>query len=400
MNKKDIIISENEDPDIEKLCLEKYLVPYDFDEKAARRLRYVEKIAGNVLYLVIHTTTECNFRCQYCALDFEKKSMSIEMQEAVVSYVRKNIHRYSSVNVGWFGGEPSLQMDVIENISSKIIDICKRAHKPYSASITTNGYLLTPKNIDKLLKLKVLGYTVTLDGLQEIHDSVRFLKGGEPTFERIVHNLEYLRDNYKSKTINVTIRSNLTQRILEHLEEYYKFFNDRFGNDSRFSLFVRPVGNWGGDRVKKISKELIKYETMAQVYNGLAGCNDKITFDGNFEDLQPGGLTCTATYINKFTIGVDGLVGKCDTAPNSTTSIGMLDLNGEMILDESIQAKWVTSCLNESEACDDCIRSGLCFRGCCIKAKVVNGIRTCGFTYDELNELLKLYDKSYSIEMI
>ncbi|MEG2291723.1 MAG: radical SAM protein, partial [Romboutsia sp.] len=395
-----IINQEDEDSDIKKLYDTNYLIPYDFDEKAVRKLKYIEKVAGNVLYLVIHTTTDCNFRCQYCALDFEKKHMSLDTQEAVISFVRKNIHKYSSVNIGWFGGEPLLQMDVIENISSRVIEICKKAHKSYAATITTNGYLLTSKNIDKLISLKVLSYTVTLDGLKDIHDSMRVLKGGEATFEKLIHNLEYIRDNYKSRTIHITLRSNLTESILKRLDEYYEFFNSKFGDDSRFSLFVRPVGNWGGESVKKLSKTLIPYETMAEVYHGLAGYIDKITFDGNFDDMQPGGSTCTATYLNKFTIGVDGLVGKCDTAPNVSEAIGLLKGNGEMVLDQSKHAQWVTSCFDDNIQCEECTRSAICFRGCCIKAKIKDGVSACGFSYNELDALLHLYDQSYLVEII
>ena len=75
-------MEEQEDPDFQKLVEYGYLIPPDRDEKALREMKYMERIMDPTLYLVVHTTGACNFRCQYCAADFDKKAMPREIQDS------------------------------------------------------------------------------------------------------------------------------------------------------------------------------------------------------------------------------------------------------------------------------------------------------------------------------
>lgn len=127
------------------------------------------------------------------------------------------------MEICWFGGEPLLAMDVIENISKEVINICKKLKKLYNASITTNGFLLTPKNIEILLKNRVTNFTVTLDGLSECHDTLRVLKSGNPTHSVILKNLLYIKNNILKSNLRIFVRTNITKTIGESLEKYYNF---------------------------------------------------------------------------------------------------------------------------------------------------------------------------------
>ncbi len=49
----------------------------------------------------------------------------------------------------------------------------------FSSSVTTNGYLLTRDIVDMLVANGISHANVTLDGLQEVHDSRRKLLGGQ-----------------------------------------------------------------------------------------------------------------------------------------------------------------------------------------------------------------------------
>lgn len=115
-------ISDDNDFDI--------LVEYGYlidSRKNVRNALYAQYMFDEVLNLVIHTTKQCNFRCQYCYLDFKSEPMLVDIQESVISFINKNLHKYNCVKISWFGGEPLLQMDVIKNISEKVMNLCKRA---------------------------------------------------------------------------------------------------------------------------------------------------------------------------------------------------------------------------------------------------------------------------------
>ena len=184
------VVTDNGDALVEKLIKDRYLVPVGYDEKSDREMLAYEYVMDNQLNLVVHTTDACNFRCKYCALDFKTHIIDEEVQEGIVNYVRKNVQRFRGVNIEWFGGEPLLGIEAIVNTSRKLIDICRKAHVPYSASITTNGYLLTEENVKKLLEARVHCFAVTIDGLKTTHDDQRVYLDGGPTWDVIIKNLE------------------------------------------------------------------------------------------------------------------------------------------------------------------------------------------------------------------
>ena len=126
--------------------------------------------------------------------------------------------------------------------------------------MTTNGYLLTPEVFERLLKLKVYNYQITIDGVQENHDKYRTLKNGAPTFEKIIDNLQNISKNIKSNAFKIAIRANITKESFEHIDEFMDLMYKEFHHDKRFTVFFRPVGDWGGERVKLIKSNLLEKE--------------------------------------------------------------------------------------------------------------------------------------------
>ena len=49
------------------------------------------------------------------------QKMSEAVQNSIIKFVQKNIRYYTELNVGWFGGEPLEALDVVENLSKRLI---------------------------------------------------------------------------------------------------------------------------------------------------------------------------------------------------------------------------------------------------------------------------------------
>ena len=394
-----------DDYDLKHLADLGYFVDYELNEKHLREVLLNKLKADNTLRLVIHTSKSCNFRCKYCYLYFDNQgesnlNISKDTQDGIINFVRKNINNYKAVHIDWFGGEPLLDIKAIEYISEKIISICTKAKKPYEAVITTNGYLLSEKNINILLKNKVKHIAITIDGLKEQHDSLRTLKNGNGTFDKIIENLKYIRDNVKTRTLSISLRSNLTIEALDHIEEYYRFYNNLFGDDKRFCLFIRPVKDMGGEKIDQIDNILFENNTMdfGVVFDRLGKIVDKMKFDANFVDISVGGMRCYSNNFNRFTIGVNGLVSKCDESIDEI-GVGHLTPNGEMIIDNSKHVEWLypARC---SEKCDDCFYSCCCFMDPCPKARITRGAESCPAAVREIDSLLKFCAKSYEVKSL
>lgn len=393
------------DSDFIKLSNMGYFVESTIDEKQRRDTILSELRDDSTLRLVIHTSKACNFRCKYCYLHFnddtlDDDNINPDIQEGIVNFVRDNIQNFSSVHVDWFGGEPLLAINAIQSVSEKLIDICRKARKPYEAVITTNGYLLTPQNIDILIKAKIRHFAITIDGVKEQHDSLRVLKNGCGTFDKIISNLVYIRDNVKTRTISISLRSNVTLESIGLLDNYYNYYNQIFGHDSRFYLFVRPVKDLGGDSVNKISSLLFQKNNIdfSIVLDKLSGIVDKIKFDANFMDLNVGGIRCFANNKNRYTVGVDGMVSKCDESIPEV-GVGKLDKFGRMQMDTSKLNEWMKTS-RVGKKCDECFYSCCCFMDPCPKSRVNSGQESCPSTYREIDSLILLYVKSYTTEVL
>ena len=130
---------------IEKL--KKLGMVVDFDEqeylKSFTILSYA--LRDSIVHLTIATTLACNFNCPYC---FEKhcndnNKMSIETQNKLIEFIKNLLIKSEKkqLKIVWFGGEPLLAIDIIENISKQIIPFCDENNIIYNSDIITNGYL-------------------------------------------------------------------------------------------------------------------------------------------------------------------------------------------------------------------------------------------------------------------
>ena len=213
------------------------------------------------LGLSISLTEKCNFSCVYCYESGSLPRMDESIQQAIVDFVRHNIHRYTGLFVNWFGGEPLLEIDTIEKLSKEFQKICSFNKRTYSASITTNGYNLTLDTFHKLLKCNVLDYQVTIDGIKDIHDKQRYLKGGKPTFDKIVNNLKNIKA-LRQKNFRIVLRSNLTQEIFDVIDDYFDFVSELCSDDTRFNLSMCYASVWS-DTIQENIKDKFIYVSLS-----------------------------------------------------------------------------------------------------------------------------------------
>lgn len=379
-----------------------YFVSDDTDEKSLRAQKLMDIVEENVLRLIILPTEKCNFRCKYCYETFEKGKMSAETQESLINYVRTNIHRFSSMEVNWFGGEPLEALDVVEHLSNAFIDICRITKRNYSASITTNAYNLTFDVFKKLCKLHVYRYQITIDGIQSVHDTQRVLINGKGTFNRIVSNLLSIKSETKSAVPRITIRTNFTKPLIQHLDEYLEFLYSKFSDDSRFIFSFQKAGDWGGDRVKEISNDLMDNNFYREILKKVVEKDIKLDMAAHGALLNGSTCVCYANKRHSFVIGSDGLIYKCSGdfkfKPNT---IGYLH-DGKMIIDDNIHVKWIFSISRDFHGCDDCFFSGACLFSSC-PSSFIKGEKDqsdiCLFEKDFIGYFLEMFRDKYLMKI-
>ena len=194
---------------VEDLKKGSFLIEDNVDELALLRYQlYKSRFDSTNFGITIALTSDCNFRCIYC---YEKDSltpckMSEETEGNIVNLLKHQIGKIKHFSVTWYGGEPLLGLDSLQRLSKEFIKICDENQIAYSAGIVTNGYLLTLETYNILKECRVTGMQITIDGDEETHNQRRPLAGGQPTYQKIMSNLEALP--YPSE-MNISIRINV-----------------------------------------------------------------------------------------------------------------------------------------------------------------------------------------------
>lgn len=381
--------------EIEALLARGFVIHEHTDENIVKKYRIMEQVMDSSLHLILLPTEQCNFRCKYCYETFKKGKMSQDIQDSIIKYIRKNIHKHTGLYVSWFGGEPLEGLDVIENLSKTFINICKVAKKTYSASMTTNGYALSIETYHKLYELGVYHYQITIDGLKDEHDRQRILVNGDGTFSRIITNLVDIKNKSKHFNTSFIIRTNFTKRIYDHIEDFLKFYIETFNDDGRFNFYAHMASDWGGDRVSDFNHEMLCEHQYSNIIKSIIKYGIKINHDSHFFHLDYKGCVCYASRKNSIVIGSDGILYKCTgDFEYEKNMVGVLTQNGELQYNEN-HILWLGG-LNECDSkCDNCFYSACCLSNNCPAIRVRNlSNDTCSFEKENLGLFLELFNKN------
>lgn len=145
----------------------------------------------NLLTAWVHVTDRCNLRCEYCYLPHHPEDMEVEtgmkVMQSLVTSAKDN--RYKKMKVKFAGGEPLLKFERIiawHSFARKLADAEKII---LDSVILSNGTLLT-SNMAHKIKQENLRLMISLDGLQNAHDSHRKFLNGKGSFEQTIRGIE------------------------------------------------------------------------------------------------------------------------------------------------------------------------------------------------------------------
>lgn len=357
------------------------VIPDDTDE--FNRMLVINKMLSyntNSLTLTIAPTSACNFKCPYCyEKGIDHKTMTTDIQDQLVNFLKTNYSNLEHLSICWYGGEPLLCLDIIEELTQKIKTTFGKKLE-YSASIVSNGYHLTRENVQKLRSLDVNFVQVTIDGSQKDHDQRRILHDNSPTFNHILTNVQNTCD-----LINVSIRMNMDKDNIDDAYEILDYF-EKFNLKNKVGFYLAKVDNINGScndcsclNLNDFSKKEIQFYKKA-IEKGFK-CN-RIPL-GAFQG-------CGATGNNSFVISPEGDFYKCwDEIGRKSANVGNIydgiQMNSNLI-------KWLSYNPIHDEECKNCKFLPVCFGGCANVA-LEKGKKNCStikYNVDETLELLTL----------
>ena len=204
-----------------KPFLEKGYIMDSDEESRLYKTRYLdfkeqqEKSETQIFYVPSY---QCNFACTYCYQE-SYENPTREQQRAVMDsffdYLDKNFAA-KPFYLTLFGGEPLLpDKTTRENISYFLDEADKRN---IALAIVTNGYSLDIY-LERLKKSNIREIQITLDGVGEVHDIRRPLRGGKGTFEKVSRNISKCLES----GISVNLRAVIDKQNIHGLVDLSRY---------------------------------------------------------------------------------------------------------------------------------------------------------------------------------
>lgn len=286
------------------------------------------------LHLIVMPTEKCNFRCVYCYEDFSIGRMKRSVVEGVKALIRHRAPSLSSLEIDWFGGEPTLARDIVADVMTDAQEVTRLYGVSLIGRMTTNGFLLTAEEYRGFHDCGVGDYQITLDGPPEHHDTTRLRINGQGSFDTIWNNLLAIKEVRARGEI--LIRIHFTSQNAATIPEFTKRIKGAFGDDPRFRFMLHPIEKLGGPN--DISDLVI--EAPVRSWDQFAGLSSE--HEDHMHKTHQDSYVCYAAKANSYVIRADGRIGKCTVALKSErNTIGRLLEDGTLEIDAKKLAPWL-----------------------------------------------------------
>ena len=184
-----------------------------------RQKGWQEGMAKNITFIV---TKDCQLACKYCYLVGKntKEQMSWDVAKHAIDYILDNeyddVFSYESVVWDFIGGEPFLEIDLIDKICDYIkTELYRRNHhwfNSYRLSFSTNGINYNSPKVQNFISKNIdhLSVGFSVDGNRQKHDLNRIWKGDGPvrgSYDDVVRNVPLWLSQFPNASTKVTISS-------------------------------------------------------------------------------------------------------------------------------------------------------------------------------------------------
>jgi uncharacterized protein len=127
---------------------------------------------SGIMKVTLAITQRCNLACDYCYIAKKNSTMSKETATKIIDFVFQNAQPNEKIEIGFFGGEPLLEIGLIREIMELI-----HSHDLYDRnrmiiSVTTNGTIYS-EEISRFLADNNIILNISCDGPQIVHDAFR-----------------------------------------------------------------------------------------------------------------------------------------------------------------------------------------------------------------------------------
>lgn len=228
---------------------------------------YTHQIYGNVSAATLHISHDCNLACTYCYADtgsFGKPRglMRAEVVTKAIDYVFAHAPKEGEISIGFFGGEPLMNIDGIRKAVAHAKARAAAAGLGVSFSMTSNATLLTD-DIMQMLRDEKFSLIFSLDGPPGVHDQMRKARGGRGTHARVLQRIQAYRERYGG---SFTVRGTFTAAT-PRFSEQVVYLNEQGFTDISVEPAQLDASNPAAiTTAKQIDEIKEEYERLADIF--------------------------------------------------------------------------------------------------------------------------------------
>ncbi len=163
--------------------------------------------------VVWNTTRKCNLKCVHCYAHATNDAEDNELTTAEGKCLIDDLSEFGSPVILFSGGEPLVRKDLPE-LAEYAVD------KGMRAVISTNGTLITRETARKLKAIGLSYVGISLDGMEEVNDHFRGVKGA---FQSALKGIE----NCKAAGIKVGLRFTINRFNAEEIPAVFNLLEER-----------------------------------------------------------------------------------------------------------------------------------------------------------------------------
>jgi uncharacterized protein len=220
-------------------------------ERSLRDQGLFEVPAYDSYALTVLTSTDCNLGCGYCFQNTEQDPsggnrppriaharLTPETTTSLLEFTDARMAEagLDKLTILLFGGEPMLNPKGCRDLLSRAAD-----HGLVSASMVSNGTLLTPLLAKELADLGLTSVQITFDGDREVHDHIRIKRSGGGTFDTIIANMAKVS---AVTSIRWSLRVNVSHHNHTGLDKLVEQLGEAM-DTSRCNIYFARVGDVG-----------------------------------------------------------------------------------------------------------------------------------------------------------
>lgn len=140
--------------------------------------------------LCLQIAHDCNLACRYCFAEEgeyhgKRALMPFEVGKAALDFVIANSGTRRNLEVDFFGGEPTMNWQVVKDLVRYGREQEKIHGKNFRFTLTTNGVLLNDE-IMEFCNQEMGNVVLSVDGRKEVHDHMRPFRNGSGSYDLII----------------------------------------------------------------------------------------------------------------------------------------------------------------------------------------------------------------------